>query len=710
MRILLTLTLLAALLSSFQPSFAQVDSVEMKATPAGYGATKIAPAFKLKPRLGLGVGSLMFYGDLGRENRAYHPGSADMAYTLTLTNEVTSFLDVTLYTLFGTLNLNEHTPERIMNLQSQIRSGGALVTYNFDHFLPSDRGADPFIGIGFESFEFLSKTDLYDANGFRYHYWSDGTIRNLSESDPEAASAILLERDYVYETDLREMNLDGRGAYPERSFAVPITAGVQFRVTDRFRAQLGARYLFTFTDLVDNMTGESAGPRQGNGRNDRFLYTHCTVNYDLNPLKLKRKRTDDPFDGLDDEELMAALEDTDGDGVVDLLDRCKGTPPGVAVDQHGCPIDSDGDGIPDYRDDEPHSPHHYVDGFGVAMDDEAIYERFLMWQDSIPWKSARQLNEDHARIDSDMSRAKEVFRVRINRNSEGMTQVAINTLLAQHDVTSQIDGSQEMILIGEYEQLPDAVKRKVELSRNGITAAVVSRQNEEDDYAEVAPQPELEAAFMSELNDAETADDHIHFRVQVGAFRGQLSANIFADVGDVLAVRGDDGLIRYVTSSFDDVNTATRRKTDLFLKGFKDAFITAYRGGVRITLAEAGMQVRDQSKDLIVDRETRVVDESLVKFVVIFGDYTGDIPADQIDRMLDLGGVQPKRQAGGNTLFMSEPMDDLDKANDLRDKAEIKGITAPKVSGLFNGKAIPIDDAIKLKKVGPRQVLQQSTN
>jgi len=41
---------------------------------------------------------------------------------------------------------------------------------------------------------------------------------------------------------------------------------------------------------------------------------------------------------------------SDGDGVPDYLDKCPGTPSGVKVDPDGCPLDSDGDGVPDYLD------------------------------------------------------------------------------------------------------------------------------------------------------------------------------------------------------------------------------------------------------------------------------------------------------------------------------------------------------------------------
>jgi len=48
--------------------------------------------------------------------------------------------------------------------------------------------------------------------------------------------------------------------------------------------------------------------------------------------------------------------DTDGDGVVDGLDQCPGTPAGVAVDALGCPLDTDGDGVIDINDECPGTP------------------------------------------------------------------------------------------------------------------------------------------------------------------------------------------------------------------------------------------------------------------------------------------------------------------------------------------------------------------
>ncbi|MFT5449885.1 MAG: OOP family OmpA-OmpF porin [Gammaproteobacteria bacterium] len=46
---------------------------------------------------------------------------------------------------------------------------------------------------------------------------------------------------------------------------------------------------------------------------------------------------------------------SDGDGVPDYLDKCPGTPAGVKTDSDGCPLDSDGDGVPDSLDKCPNT-------------------------------------------------------------------------------------------------------------------------------------------------------------------------------------------------------------------------------------------------------------------------------------------------------------------------------------------------------------------
>jgi len=65
---------------------------------------------------------------------------------------------------------------------------------------------------------------------------------------------------------------------------------------------------------------------------------------------------------------VAALQDSDGDGVPDQLDLEPNTPHGAEVDTHGRALDTDGDGVPDYRDKEKLTPQSCfpVDSNGVG--------------------------------------------------------------------------------------------------------------------------------------------------------------------------------------------------------------------------------------------------------------------------------------------------------------------------------------------------------
>ena len=63
--------------------------------------------------------------------------------------------------------------------------------------------------------------------------------------------------------------------------------------------------------------------------------------------------------------------DSDGDGVMDSVDRCPGTEYGLVIDSTGCAMDSDGDGVPDGRDMCEASPAEAtVDATGCPTDED----------------------------------------------------------------------------------------------------------------------------------------------------------------------------------------------------------------------------------------------------------------------------------------------------------------------------------------------------
>jgi OmpA-OmpF porin, OOP family len=64
---------------------------------------------------------------------------------------------------------------------------------------------------------------------------------------------------------------------------------------------------------------------------------------------------------------------SDADAVPDYRDKCPGTAPGVAVDAQGCPLDSDGDGVADSADNCAGTPiGSRVDSGGCSLVGERI--------------------------------------------------------------------------------------------------------------------------------------------------------------------------------------------------------------------------------------------------------------------------------------------------------------------------------------------------
>jgi OOP family OmpA-OmpF porin len=98
---------------------------------------------------------------------------------------------------------------------------------------------------------------------------------------------------------------------------------------------------------------------------------------------------------------VAVVKDSDGDGVVDDLDRCPGTPSGVQVDKDGCPLDSDRDGVYDYLDKCPGTPVGVKvdrDGCPLDSDGDGVYD----YLDKCPGTPAGvKVDMDGCPLDSD---------------------------------------------------------------------------------------------------------------------------------------------------------------------------------------------------------------------------------------------------------------------------------------------------------------------
>jgi len=325
------------------------------------------------PVIGVAYGTMHFFGDI--QNSFPTPLSDRSGFKVNVSSppfdrQKTFVVNFSL--LFAEVTGNERSYldlERNLNFHSTINAFGVGVEYNFGHLFKKETPVlRPFVSIGFEPFLFSAKGDLWRGN-VAYHYWSDGTIRNIPEAEGNFMRSEVLSRDWDYETDLREADLYGLGNYRQFSFAVPIDFGLDFNISERMKMRLGTTFHLTFTDLIDNVSSEGEGVT-ANSANDHFAFTYVGLHLDL--FSEPKVRTEELlFAELDDFDYLM-FEDEDGDGIVDGVDDCLGTPEGVEVDSSGCPWDYDQDGVPDYLDDEDSSPGAIVNEQGVEMSENEL--------------------------------------------------------------------------------------------------------------------------------------------------------------------------------------------------------------------------------------------------------------------------------------------------------------------------------------------------
>lgn len=89
-------------------------------------------------------------------------------------------------------------------------------------------------------------------------------------------------------------------------------------------------------------------------------------------------------------------------------------------------------------------------------------------------------------------------------------------------------------------------------------------------------------------------DGRVFYTIQVGAIANASSKeeSRFNSVPKVRKLIGDDGMTRFYSGIFEDMDQARKSLDELKLKGFKDAFICAFSGAKRISIAEAGQLLK----------------------------------------------------------------------------------------------------------------------
>lgn len=553
-----------------------------------YSAPEAKKAYS--PTIGFGLGTVAIYGDLN--DRDYgSPFGSNPGFNVFIVQPVNDYLKIKFNYFSAKVREEERSLQRNVNFESDFNSGSVLVEYNFNHFLPENRKVTPFITAGIEVVEFNPKSDLEAFGGEPYNYWTDGTIRNISESAANANQAVIIQRDYNYETDIREAGYNNSTTYDERAIAVPLGLGVDMHLTDQINFRFESVVHLTFSDYLDGLTRntkeEFIGGKRANGRNDHFLYNGASISYNfqkITPADDVDGNSDEPFDYL----ASGNTEDYDNDGVIDLIDLCGNTPPNVEVDTNGCPIDTDKDGIADYLDKEPNSEFpEFANDEGVEMTDEMIYQSYMRFQDStLEFAEVIQRN-----FSGNQSNYKK-YRVKIGEYNKGETPPNMEELLSYPDLKKVDQGDKSIYTVGSYKTLKDANERIQSLKASGVNAEVLKKNAGGNLTSLNQAESEILESTTAEVtrnNEALANETGVAFRVQLGAFRKQPTVQKYKDIPGLFVIE-TDGIYKYLSGSFDNFAEAAKHKVKMVVAGYEGAFVVAYKDGKRVKLRTVGVK------------------------------------------------------------------------------------------------------------------------
>ncbi len=182
-----------------------------------------------------------------------------------------------------------------------------------------------------------------------------------------------------------------------------VGVGVGYRLSKRITLSVEHQSTFTDDDLLDGYRWHDSGTTPNSDVDftrdvDVPHYTNLRLNFHLGSFKKRVEPLwwlnplDAPYQQIavnTQKQEGDKLDDDDGDGVPNKLDREPNTPADCPVDTRGVTLDSDSDGVPDCQDKEPYSPPGYpVDPDGVAqIPDEGLTEAdVIAIGDRLGWK------------------------------------------------------------------------------------------------------------------------------------------------------------------------------------------------------------------------------------------------------------------------------------------------------------------------------------
>lgn len=447
-------------------------------------------------------------------------------------------------------------------------------------------------------------------------------------------------------------------------------------------------------NMISNRTGIFASTRDTEGKKDELLIFRKRIDCSQFPNFSSKN-----FIGDDDEKLQETLR------VIDEFRNVFGTESELAyklnVDYIKEQFENESMNIADFYCDF----FNHIDSASVAGIDASL----------------KQTLESEKLVDS-------LFRAVSNDMKQ---EIIIDSLIETIDKRYKDIGvdleleEQRRVLEKSFDPLKSLADTLVSFSdtlKNALVQAVTGLKIEEDQLPDFAKKP-----------------NGLFFAIQVGAFSKKASSKMFANLSEVIEVKGPSGLHHYITGYCNSVDAALKSQAQIRGVGYPDAFIVAYCDGERIPLFRAKELMASgecvplaQSKEpnidytVLVDRPgtdkpyTEKIDPNYNKaegaveavasetrkglfYTVQIGVFDSPARSDEIHDMPELiTALLPN----GQIRYSSGRYNSEERAKTALPRAVDNGILDAFVTAYYDGKRIPVSKARELLDKKGNRILE----
>ena len=191
-------------------------------------------------------------------------------------------------------------------------------------------------------------------------------------------------------------------------------------------------------------------------------------------------------------------------------------------------------------------------------------------------------------------------------------------------------------------------------------------------------------------------NEDVFYTVQICVISKEVQKGSAFDLQPLNFEKTSNGLFRYSTGKYKTFGDATVRKGEVNNAGIKDAFITAYKNGQRISASDAQNISGANVSEGKVIASTPVAN---IVFKVQVGAYRNEVPVETTTLFLKLPTkVDYVKDADGVTVFTVGAYSSLEEARKMKEQAFAVGLTDAFLVVYNGNEKISMDKALQLIK------------